>query len=655
MTYSYSLENLGAGTIGGNGFWLVWDCKIGGYYPYGRLHYFNTNLVSERLIEEACTFNQKLPYIGDYTSLEFHTPGDGSWIPYNMYQAAFMTKAPYFLTTPLGYRGHYLDTGVDIGGNDLWVNHYRWHPGEQRHAHRVQFMNLSGTGLVDAARIQVGNTGYSDPLPGLFVIKPIPGTIEAGYQALITIRQYNNKFISWSSDKAGLYPDTQFSFGDHRHFYFRDTDNAVTVSLAVDNANIHIIPGISITFDTTLLDSDSMLIAIGYEYVNARSELGDLGSINGNTSFFFPQSAHGLTPLHEIGNGGFEYQAWNDPTFAGTVNCRPDNHSWQIYNVTGTEQSGCQFHIRSFVRLDQGNAVTPFAQWFMGCVQECQLAESQEPYPIRFKRFKSGTPNLISIVPPSGLGTTIREVNPTTFVPTGTVHLDGLDLKVGVLYRWDEMGVYFVLAADISNSSTAQVWLRHGSEWAFHVKQTSTDSISFAADYAPLSLTVGTWGMIGGGSYPGINTSPEELRTGVIQTQGYAFSFTHPDLEEGKTSWLNHHTEVYVSGYIDLSDTDVLEKNPYEYCVMVTCDDPRYFQVVPCTFQAQPSWHYSGPLTPHFDWEEFGTSVVAQDEQTFAVAGTISVQCVEQRLVVMAHQIDPLLLDFLAANGIEVL
>ena len=75
MAWSYSSKHLGAGSIGGNGFWLIKQCSFADNDLFGEASSYttayNTNLIAERALADANVFNEQLPYIGALNALDF--------------------------------------------------------------------------------------------------------------------------------------------------------------------------------------------------------------------------------------------------------------------------------------------------------------------------------------------------------------------------------------------------------------------------------------------------------------------------------------------------------------------------------------------------------------------------------------------------------
>jgi hypothetical protein len=635
---SYSSKSLGAGTVGGRGFWIISDaiCYQGLY---------NTNLITARTPEEATTFNDRLPYIGtNQNRLAFGiTPGDmqdyccQSWL----YDWELVKM---------------------LGGNKLMVTKTESQTLAQRHAHRVLFDNLVGFPIVSAERIQVGEDGYTDPLPGLFEITVVDGSID-GTSARVHLRAYDNKTIQWYIGTDFVRVGNWVNYSGVDHPYLRES---IQVSFADGNANINVIPGVAIEFDTALNYGNRAVISIGYEYVNARSEAGALGTINGISAFFQPQSDLTTQPYNYSGGVKAGYVVGS--TYSELLTDVPH---WRIYNVTGTEQTDCQMSIRPLVRLDQfGSPVRLFSQWFMGCRASCLLDISpDQPYRIACHSFISGSPNTIGIsVTNATLSTTIREIDADTYDPTGVVHSDGKGLKCDgtTLYRWDEMGVYFVIADTATLSAYADIHIRFGHKSIQWVNDTS-----YPATYSEdKTITLGQWGAIhdtdDDSYWPGSPCMPEADRTGIIQSQGHDLEFFLEDLDPSNNHWYNHNTSVILMPHtfvLPTGDTSELQSqySPYEAAIVVTCDDPRYFAVVPVRWVYQeskatafsPPYAYPGGL-------EIGSAtakqsaIVAENGDETAVKLSAQVQPVDGSLVIRVNQISSALADLMAAHGVDI-
>jgi hypothetical protein len=634
MAETFDTKKLGEGTIGGRGWWLVRESVYTG--SSGSLtvpdqgHQYNTNTNVDRLTADATTFSDALPHVGPSPMgrLEFYLDGWTMPALNELSNIGFGSVYPWIF--------HVVGT---VSAVDLYA---RFEPVGlsggftfQRHAGRTQYDNLSSTDLLSAAdRIQIGNSGYTDTLPGLFLIQPVAGTISAGVSCQVTIQQFNNHFDYWSSPDAFVKPCNFHNYGSTYHPYFRDDTEPVTVSLVSGNHNLHVIPGVDLQFVTTPLDSSRAVVAIGHEYLNRWSEIGDLGDIAGRTDFFLPLASYGLVSTD------------------GAVSSTTDNgfiYRWHVYNVSGALQEGCQFHVVPLVRLDQGNSLTPFDQWFMGAAPGT-LGPPITVSLLTFTDYAAGSPPTITMLCNQTVDMLVTEINPTTYVSTGTTHATAAGLKCDgeTLYRWDAVGVYFVLSATANASSTATMWTKYGREIERRLLLTDDQTGSaYVTETAPFSVDIGTWGAITDDEANPLSASPyvdESYWTGAIQTQGFDQEFFHASLHATQTHWYNH--DFTVCTYPGLTGSN---HGFSEYAVMVTSDDPLYFQVVPMTFL--PAADRMGTVGTQ---TVYGTANVAGALDTQTVIGSANVLSVRKDLAIRVNQIQPDLVDLLAEHGVTI-
>lgn len=651
MAWSYSPKNLGAGSIGGNGIWLIKQCS---YAPGGGgyLRESNTHLNTERALADALTFNEQLPYIGGFKPLE---------LVHGYYYAS---PDPY--QDPVWSNCIY----VAMGGNKAWVRHATFdgyplmvygpastYETVQRHAHRVLYNNTRGTFVSSATRIQVGSSGYFDPLPGLFVIEPVPGTIVNGVSCDVTIKLHPNRRVFWQPGSTLAQSYVDMAYASVGHPYLRDRSNSITVSLATGNSNKHVIPGVSISFSQTPLAGDKCIISIGYEYVNARMEIGTIGETYGSLDYYFPQTDWGLQP--------YNTETYNYRDFQSAISVYATYNldvfsKWMIYNVTGDVLEDCKFTICPFVRLDQGNAITPFDSWFMGYDAITGLPESSSPYTLTFSGYDSVN-GRINLTCSYGVSMLIREIDPETFQPTGVTHSDGTGLKAdgATLYRWDAVGVYFKIATTARNGNTALVYTKPGQEWEQYVKMTGTTGVPWSRYVTPWALqsgptqqVIGGWDGITnsgtGAKYPISHCVPESRRTGILQTQGYDLSFFNASVHETNEHWYNHYFQVATIGGGGAFDAD---DNPRESAVMITSSDPRYFSVAPRRAQYVTGRRYGG--TPNTDIPH-PTANIGVPDTDLEIKLTGNIQERDGSLVLRVNQVDSDLMAVLEEAGVTV-
>jgi hypothetical protein len=643
MTIAFSSKSLGAGSIQDNGFWVTRDSwilrtSVDGWGPYGYQH--NTNDISKRADEDAAEFNEQLPFI------EF---GERVWfIKDDMpYPALFEMELPRGgdendnIYRPVKtIDGHMLygrksDFSTDIMPAKSGQTEAR------RHAHRFLIDDPSGAIIEDGYRIQINESGCTDTLPGLFELKVVPGTVVEGGQCSVLILEKNNAVTFWRDGHAAVETHTLFSYGNIRHPYLQEESaQAVVVDLSTDNWNKHVIPGIALQFASKPSETGRCTIAIGYEYVNAWSDGEALGEAGGRDDYFSPICNYGAVGLHT--NSAYE----GKQTFL----------RWNIANVTGELQEGCRFHVRPLIRLQQTNALIPFVKWFMGYSGENQLSESLNAYEISFSGLHQNT---ITLLFDGSVAMMIREIDADTFLPTGVEHSNAEDLRCDgeTLYRWDSLGVYFVLSAQVTNTSTASVWCRPGCEiekrLRLDIDQFAGNSTYYLED-PPFSNVIGGWdGVVVSEteSYPISPYMQEDRFTGKIQAQGYSYQFFNGSIDTTRNTWLNHEFEVCT--YPSRETPTIVEEGQHgEYCIMVTCDNPKYFQVIPMMFfnGATPT----KPLIGTTPTVSMHGQVIVQDDPV-TMTGTLQVLNTDRSMTLRINQISEELAEILEANGIEML
>ena len=580
---------------------------------------------------DALVINDQLPHVGPSPlgRLEFYLDNWDAPALEMLSNIAFGSTYPWIFHTVgtvggVDLKCRFRPTGISDG--------FKF----ERHVHRVQYDNLTGTDLLSAAdRIQIGERGYTDTLPGLFVIQPVPGTISVGVSCQVTVSQFNNHLDYWQAPYSTVKPCNFWNYGSTYHPYLRETSQAVTVSLVSGNHNLHVIPGVDLQFVTTPLESSRAVVAIGHEYCNQWSDVGDLGDIDGRTSVFIPTASYGLVPT----NG--EVSGTSPKSFL---------YRWRVYNVTGALQEGCQFHVRPIVRLDQGNAIVPFDQWFMGPAQAGSVVPPVTAFIASFSNYSSGSPPTITMHASTTVDMLITEIDPDTYVPTGTTHSDASGLKCDglTLYRWDDLGVYFVLSPDANAGHEAIVRIPYGAEIERRLRlDTAQDESTYDLIDSPYSMDIGTWGAITGDDdtlYPALPYVEEKYFTGKIQTQGYDQNFFYSTVHATNTHWYNHDTEIVT--YPGLEDEN---RGFLEWVVMVTCDDPRFFQVVPMTALPAP-----GRVGVYGAQAIKGAANVAGASDTSRVKGSANILQVRNDLALRVNQIQPDLVELLANHGVVI-
>lgn len=667
MAYAYSPKTLGAGTIGGRGFWITKEARFPFRSDFTGLR-GNSNLRLERELDDALVFDERLAHIGNPLSkLEILRGTSGQvnenylwvWQYYNFNNSSPLPDQPTWIKFEDNAEASYWGFSEHVS---TLTNPY-----EQRHVHRVLYDNKQGSFIESAERIQIGESGYTDTLPGLFAIKPVSGTIVSGSYCYVTITPHSNPRVWWGIVDARVHYDYEADFGTINHPYLRDAAVMVRVDLSEGNHNKHLIPGVDIQFSETPLNGDYGIIAIGYEYVNAYSETGELGSIVGAKDYFMPMSSRIVQPHGtETGSHGLTDEYPQRPYYmlnsaSGFALYSPGHFS--IYNVTGEAQEGCKFIVRPLIRLDQGNKIHPFDQWFMGCNLEADLTPGDTPWTITFSNYVAGSPATVKLNFSTSISTTIKEIDPDTYVPTGTEHTNGAGLKCDgtTLYRWDALGIYFVLSEDLVAIDTASVYVKKGCECEKRIISTALYE-TWATQAGPFEHVIGGWDAyydsVNDIYYPasyGVKDESDVIKTGIIQTQGYEHSFANSDIDSINTQWYNHYWKVPL--WFSASGLE-LGSNPSEYVVMAVCDDPRYFQVIPRTFNWTAAGRRLGGasyLESYLDGFSSNMKAIVSsplDEMTIPCSGSIHES--EGKLILRVNQISPELADLLADSGITL-
>ena len=151
-----------------------------------------------------------------------------------------------------------------------------------------------------------------------------------------------------------------------------------------------------------------------------------------------------------------------------------------------------------------------------------------------------------------------------------------------------------------------------------------------------------------GDKYPISHGAPEARRTGIIQAQGYDQEFLNTDVHATNEHWYNHHEQVGTIGV--WSDQEVAD-NPYEWAVMVTCDDPRYFSVAPRMMNFTESRHAGGiseDILPRLT----ANIGVEDTDSTYKLTGNIQER--DGSLVLRINQVSSDLMDVLEEAGVTV-
>ena len=93
-----------------------------------------------------------------------------------------------------------------------------------------------------------------------------------------------------------------------------------------------------------------------------------------------------------------------------------------------------------------------------------------------------------------------------------------------------------------------------------------------------------------------------QRHTGAIQTQGYELDYANSALDAVNTKWYNHYAaaSTYSSDLDATTGQPIYTEadNPLNWAIVVTCDDPRYFQVVPMTALVSggpTDWRFNRP------------------------------------------------------------
>lgn len=653
MTIAYGDRHFGRGTIGGRGFWLarqrsplethltasdfgIWNDIV-----------YNTNLTSVKRPEDALVYDDRLLAvtltgvgINQYGPIEFGS-GVATFLP-------FLTG-----TTPADGSCQILVSDSPLASG-----------GVATHAGVSLLNSRYGVMLESADRIQVGEAGYTDPLPGLFLIRIVAGSINPGVSAQVTIEPYNNVLELWKTGVFEVQRQNFWNYGTVDHPYLRGSSDPVTVDLSAGNHNLHVIPGHDLVFVSTPSANAQAVISVGYEYLNNWSDVGSLGEINGRADFYFPTASY-----HLIDGAGGYYCA---DLFAesGYMPKLP----WKVFNVSGALQEECKITVSPLVRLSQERGQRPFEQWYMGFTGTLGLAmRNTAPYVLTLHSRVVGSPATISIACSSSIDLTIREIDPITYQPTGVVHYDASGLKCDgtTLYRWDAMLVYFVLSASADNGDTADVWIKHGCEIERIVGYTT----SYQAVRGPCSRTIGNYDKIVGSSQnlPGKSFVADGDYTGQIQTQGHELqipvSYPQPTHTLNVELWYNHWTYFMTAprcvreNHAGVSPTDPVEwtdpagDDLHEWALMVTCADPRYFLVLPMTARRayKPFANQSFPGgvgTSQAILKASGVVGLIQAAQTLKAYAAILPK--HSPLLIRVNQITEEMAELLSEHGIDI-
>lgn len=736
--YEYSPKTLKVGTIGGNGFWLMSDCVSWMFhateFPRNNEATYNTNDQTSRSISDGTTLKKVKPYFGDDTRLVF---ASGVSITHGLSMIRYYGSGaePYFpwKATPI--------TGL--------VAKKLTRPGSAnpalQHMDYVQFVNLVNFPCIACERIQVGNPGYTDVLPGLYLIEVKADSVKPS-TCKVLVKPFDNSFAFWTDSRDYPRTSTRVSYGTLHNPYLNDT--GITVSIAPDNWNLNIIPGLNIRFASDIRAGDAFVIAIGYEYVNARGQYGQLGEINGCEGFFLPIANFGIQtfgsaflPTEDVFHVRSSDSGWSSP--ASPV--------WTVFNTSGEVLDGVAFHLWPLVRLQQNVPQRPFAQWFMGCSHQTQFPESSsQSYRVRLVNVTAGvTGRKADLDCSHTIDRTVKEIDPVTFQETGNTRVDGKGLKCdGVtLYLWEAAGVHFVISADATENDAAHIHVRKGpSHLMIQNKQALWDSypswpIGLQWDggidttlwrFGPLDYPIGTWGRFTGESknfdngdvvdkgngkvglpatahgkvtgesirisgssgysgeykvdadssanelvivhpyveetlngasfvsiYPGDDCLPESYHTGRMAYQGYEFVFSCPN-HGTRTQWYDHYFSIGWNGY-RVPDSHLMDDNPFEAALVITCNDPRYFKVIPVTWLYNPDqtgtiYHEpEGWGSPHIAKRSLrAIQQIGEPHTPTKLLTSLNVADIDRSLVIRLNQVASDLAELYEELGIQV-
>ncbi len=683
-------DTLGAGTFGGNGFWVArqtdypaHQLMLGAFAdiilrPWPALpcpSEYNTNNISPRAVSDALNYDASLLKVEGQEPVEF-------WL-------SPTTAAPNRMLLKMFGPG-WIDLGL-VGTRELFGRSTAALPDINTVANKVLLQQADEICIISATHVAVGQPGYTDTLPGLFMVAVVPGSVVAGVSAQVTVSPYPNQVFQYGAVIGTNLVDTRddYEYTTLYHPYCTPNGMSIAVDLSTNNSNVNVIPGVAINFDSS--PQGYAVISAGFEYVNGGTFLNGDVTV---TDFYLPQSCEGPAngkwisyewtawqPLIPLGFGSFDPYLTSPIPYAyellDEMFCfYPAN--WYIYNVTGALQTGCKFSIVPFVRLDQEATFVPFVQFFMGLAAPTALPESLDPYQITFYNVNTvaGTV-LASISPDYPLNPLILEINPSTFQPTGVQHADGRNLKCDgtTLYRWDALAVYFVLSTQITEGLSANVHVRKGQQWHKYVGRgtgTSPDGGTIAHVTPPVSETIGVWGAYtvtdsnGTHLLPSSAWGPASEYTGAIQTQGYELDYANSALDAVNTMWYNHYAaaSTYSSNLDATTGQPIYTEadNPLNWAIVVTCDDPRYFQVVPMTALVSggpTDWRFNRPageppqgLTTQLAGN--ASVIMAGNPITAEFQATAVVPAADGTLVVRADQLPAAMLQIMADHGVTV-
>jgi hypothetical protein len=725
MTVSYAQATLDAGTVGGRGFWIAAGvaalCRqdpdhevdhpvhdpafLGSMFGWLRFH--NTRDYDVRALEDADTVEIK-------SLLQIDSDSRLTFFPWT-YGAYASGKLDYMESyASLNYPRRSLGDGV--GATHIAIDGE--YDADQdpapyfQHASRVQFLNTSGNACAAARKIDFNTSGSFDTLPGLYECEIIAGEVD--YRALtckVSIKSYSNERRYWKPDETIIYRDLQFSNRELKSQYLSES---ITVSFAENNWNINLIPGVKIQFNTALFQGNKFVIAVGYEYVNGRSDLGNLGDIYGFTGFFLPLICEPINPwFYGVGRGETVFRQAAPAT--DQMYATRQFPTLGIFNVSGQMLTGCKLCFYPFVRLEQKRSASPFSQWFMGAPFPTQLTASNTPYRITLRNVHDG---LATLTINDDIDVTIKEIDPDTWNPNGMVYYAGRNLPCdgSTLLLWESMGIYFVLATDVRDMDYVKVHVRKGVEFIGNWdKQYTWDS--YGAIPTPFHWTRGvheyliggvgaiptavTWPLTDRASWivgrvystrdkvregddfygcksghtstlddqpatgdhwtdkwelllEGDDLLPETYHTGVMQYQGYDFAYETGQFDD-HTHWYDHYVKVKINGYYTEGDDFSLDDNPYEAALVVLCDDRRFFQVIPLSWMYASDQFYLEPDSESHSRGVVKASVtVGQEGLSGQIKSTVSIAAIDPSLVLRVNQIEKDMLDKLIDLGIEI-
>jgi hypothetical protein len=503
--YSYSPQTLPVGTIGGNGFWLMMDCRAwrNGYgasqVPSQNEEAWNTNDQLNRDVEDGTALQKSPPYFEDDMRILFIPSPEVSIFALGMVRYYGLSNTPpYYASGMTGFYAKWLPRTAGYQAS---------FPRGMRHMDSVQFRNLVSFPCMACERIQMGNPGYTDILPGLYEVKVFPDSVnEDAMTCKVSVGPYDNAYWYWTYGDAYLKKNLLCAFGAMKAPYLADE---IKVSIAANNWNYHIIPGLKIQLATDLRAGDRFVVAIGHEFTNGRGA-SEGENEKGCDSYFQPLANLGIQPLLSSDSGKVFYTTNSDRDWSSVA-----TPQWTVFNVSGEVLTGVEFHIWPFVRLQQAILMRPFSQWFMGCNFQTQFPQSSAPYVLTMRNVTgAGANKRCDLTGSFVMDLTVKEVDSVTFVPFST-RPDGKSLKCdgSTLYLWEAGGVYFVLSAEVAEGDRAFVHVRKGcSNLALRNKQACYDDYpTYPVDrawdgsidlghflFGPLDYPIGTWDLFEG-------------------------------------------------------------------------------------------------------------------------------------------------------------